>query len=63
MKSLQMMGDGLKFFSAKFYLIKNHDVVRRFCSALEGRMCLKEKIDCRGVSIPFCCHIQSVDQD
>lgn len=47
------MGDGLKFFSAKLHFIKNNDVVRRFCRALEGSVCLEEKIDYRGVSIPF----------
>ena len=46
------MGDGLKFFSAKLHLIKNHDIVRRFCRALEGSVCLEEEVDYRRVRIP-----------
>ncbi len=52
-----MMGDGLKFFSAKLHFIKNYDIVRRFCRALEGSVCLKEEVDYRRISIPFHCRI------
>ncbi len=51
------MGDGLKFFSAKLHFVKNHDIVRRFCRALEGSVCLEEEVDYRRVSIPFQCRI------
>ena len=49
----QVMGDGLKFFGAELHFIKNHDVVRRSCSALDGTVCLEEEIDWRGVSTSF----------
>ena len=57
------MGDSLEFLSAKFHLIKNDDVVRRFCRALQGSVCLEEKIDCRRVSVPFHYNTQSVFAD
>ena len=50
------MGDGLKLVSPKLHLIKNHDVVRRFCRALDGSVCLEEEIDYGRVSIRLRCH-------
>ena len=53
----QMVGDGLKLFSPKLQLVKNHDVMRRFCRALNGCVGLEEEINCRRVSIRFRGHI------